>query len=79
MKLKVRTASGSTYIFDNEALTWSRENKNPGHGDIRFMEGVHSGRLAAGVEPVVGHTLTFFLPGDDWVVTTPVQSVEVID
>jgi hypothetical protein len=74
--LRVTTASGSTYHFDNEALTWRRENQN--RPDILFMEGVHEGKLAAPVEPVVGQRLTFFLPGDDWVVTTPVASVEQV-
>lgn len=78
MKIKVGTTSGSEYIFDNDALTWQRVNKNAGRENIRFMEGVHSGRLAAPVEPVVGYGLTFFLPGDEWIRTTVVQSVEVV-
>lgn len=77
-KLRVRTFSGSVYDFDNGAGTWARSNTNPGHTDIRFMEGVHSGRLAAPVEPVVGESLTFILPGDEWVRTTPVVSVEEV-
>ncbi|HSE45052.1 MAG TPA: hypothetical protein VLA89_06955 [Gemmatimonadales bacterium] len=76
--LRVTTASGSTYRFDNDALTWQRENNNPGHIDILFMEGVNGGSLASPVAPIVGERLTFFLPGDDWVVTTPVVSFEEV-
>lgn len=76
--LIVKTASGSTYKFDNEAMTWERENSNAGHTDIRFLEGVHSGRLAAPVEPRLDERLTFFMPGDEWVVTTPVKAIELV-
>lgn len=76
MRLRVKTASGSTYHFDNEALTWARQNQDV--PDILFMEGVNDGKLAAPVQPIAGRRLTFFLPGDEWVVTTPVVSVEQV-
>lgn len=76
MALAVTTASGSKYRFDNEALTWKRENTNPGHEKILFHEDGNDGRLASPVGPIVGQRLTFFLPGDDWIVTTAVVSVE---
>lgn len=78
MRLRVKTASGSEYLFDNEALTWERKNTNPGHEDIRFLEGVHKGLLAAEVMPIVGEGMTFHLPGDEWVRTTPVVAVEQV-
>lgn len=77
-KFRVHTASGSEYDFDNGALTWARRNTTPGHEDILFMEGVHSGRLVAPVEPQVGLGLTFFTEGHDWIRTTPVVGVEVV-
>lgn len=74
--VSVSTASGSEYLFDNEAMTWRRRNTNPGHEEILFMPGVSDGRLAAPVEPKVGHRLTFFTDDHDWVTTTPVVTVE---
>ncbi len=77
-RFRVTTQSGSEYFFDNAQMTWSRENTNAGRENILFLEGIHSGRLAAPVEPAVGNGLTFFLPGGEWVRTTPVVSVEVL-
>lgn len=77
-KFVVRTQSGSVYHFDNEAGTWDRKNQNAGHENILYMDGVHSGRLAAPVEPIVGRGLTFFIVGDTWIHTTPVVSVEEV-
>jgi hypothetical protein len=74
----VTTYSGSLYVFDNEAMTWNRTNKTPGHENIRFLEGVHAGRLGAPVEPVIGESLTFILSDGNWVRTTPVVSVEEV-
>lgn len=76
--LIVKTASGSTYHFDNENLTWHRENKNPGHETIMFHEEANSGKLATPVEPTVGKGLTFFEPDDNWVRTTEVVSIEEV-
>lgn len=70
--IRITTESGSRYVFDNDAMTWSRESDHP----ITFMEDCDSGLLAAPVEPRVGARLTFFLPGDDWVVTTPVTDID---
>lgn len=77
-RFRVRTFSGSVYDFDNGAGTWARRNSHPGHEDIRFMEGVHNGRLGAPVEPVVGESLTFYLADHNWVRTTPVVHVEEV-
>lgn len=79
MALQVTTASGSKYRFDNEALTWKRENTNPGHETIKFMEERNEGSLASPVGPVVGRRLVFFLPDDSWVTTTSVVSVEEVE
>jgi len=77
MKIKVTTKSGSEYLFDNENMVWTR--KNDAVPDILFLEGVNGGRLGAAVEPRVGERLTFFLHDHDWVCTTEVQKIEVID
>jgi hypothetical protein len=71
----VRTQSGSTYLFDNEALTWERVNTNVGHEEIAFYDGEQRGKLAAPVEPRIGERLTFFLSDHDYIVTTPVVEV----
>lgn len=69
--LTVRTETGSTYYFDNVAMTWSRESDHP----ILFAESVNGGRLAAPVEPRIGQRLTFFRPGDEWVTTSKVVAI----
>lgn len=82
--LTVKTASGSTYRFDNEALTWERVNPNEGHASVKTMTethdiidtGINGGVLVAPVEPRVGERLTFFCREFDWVTTTRVESVE---
>lgn len=82
--LTVKTASGSTYRFDNESMTWERRNSNAGHEAIKTFSETgdiidlpdHSGVLNAPVEPRVGERLTFFCREYDWVVTTPVVAVE---
>lgn len=76
--LVVKTASGSTYEFDNNRMTWSRRNPNPGHEDIRWFNGGNRGTLEAPVEPRVHERLTFYVREEDgvhWIVTTPVVSV----
>lgn len=86
--MKVFTASGSTYVFDNEAMTWERENKNAGHASVKTRvprethdlpaivdTGINSGILRAPVEPRLGERLTFYCREFDWVVTTQVVGV----
>lgn len=76
MKLRVHTASGSTYLIDGEALTWKRFNVNVGHEDILGLPvGTASGPLLAFPTVMVGQGMIL----DDFdhrIFTTPVVLVE---
>lgn len=74
----VHTRSGSRYIFDNSNLTWRRKSDHA----IPYVShdwDQSGGDLAAPVEPRLGHRLTFFLPGDGWIVTSEVTNVATAD
>ena len=74
-RLRVVTASGSTYHFDPVDLTWMRENKNPGHENIRGMEGITWGNLRTWPNITIGSGI-LIEDMDTWIQTTPVVSVE---
>lgn len=56
MKYRVTTETGSTYIIDNDSLTWKREGKTDKSGVIRDEEG----RMKEPVEIEIGKPMLIF-------------------
>lgn len=76
-RLRIRTDSGSTYLFDRDEMTWTRYNTSAGREDIPGMAGIKGGTLDSFPDPVeVGRPLRFYIPPRMWITTTIVRSVE---
>ena len=74
--LRVTTASGSVYILDRDCMMWERKNTNPGHENIRGLEGVSWGALAAWPTIALGESMHIDDSEGLWIRTTPVVSIE---
>lgn len=77
MKIQFTTESGSTYIIDNEAMTWERVIPGPGSVNVRTK----GGPLYLSPSAVIGYPCIIVGPplteGADfrYIQTTPVTSI----
>ena len=79
MKIRFTTKTGSTYLLDDRAMTWTREATSATSGQIR---GEQTGKLLAWPERIeVGYSCRMvcpaYAPEADWreIITSPVTSV----
>jgi hypothetical protein len=79
MRYSFQTRSGSRYLIDTDELTWKRANTKLGHEEIIGLD-KNEGTLVEA--PYIHVGLNGFLRYgngyDDYIVTTPVERVELL-
>lgn len=80
MRFKFATLSGSRYLIDTDKMTWERKNVIRHHEQIMGLD-TNSGILTHFPEIRIGRSayLKFGLEADDYIHTTQVQSIELLD